>query len=470
MADRTSILSNSPRGRACSRATLYRTARTLLICLVAIGGCAYTIVHNGAVNQTRAEQIEQGIARFRELAFTAPVPLVVRNRDQVQQMLLAELKRDHTDEELELGGETGAMTGVYPADMNLKGATLSLMRSQVAGFYDPHDKRMVLVEGAINIGFWNSAAQFVARRDITGEMVLAHELTHALQDQHFQLERKLDAVKDNDDRDLALKALAEGDATLSGFGYVNGNLDNATLNTIISRLADLPKTLAAQSGNVPLGLSAPLVFQYYDGARFVAYAYRHGGWSAVDAIYHDPPRATLQIMRPELYFDHSFKPSIIKLGGYQPFLKDWRKADDDTYGAFLIKVILERKLGANAPQLALAGQWIADRLIVLRRGNALTILWLVAFSDDAAAQSFAALYARILNGIAMAQPYRIALKGSEVLVAIGEGSRAFDQFAPAVWSASSISPETAAAAVPAPGAGASPTMQARLANPPAARH
>ena len=76
----------------------------------------------------------------------------------------------------------------------------------------------------------------MAQRDITGEMILAHELTHALQDQHFHLEHMMDAVKDNDDRDLALKALAEGDATLSGFGYVNGKLDNATINTILLRL------------------------------------------------------------------------------------------------------------------------------------------------------------------------------------------------------------------------------------------
>ena len=104
-------------------AMLYRAARTLLICLVAISGCAYTIVHDGAVNQTRADQVEQGIARFRQLTFTKPVPLVVKSREQVQQMLLTELKREHTDEELDLGGETGAMTGVYPPGMNLKSSS-----------------------------------------------------------------------------------------------------------------------------------------------------------------------------------------------------------------------------------------------------------------------------------------------------------------------------------------------------------
>jgi len=429
------------------RAMFYRAARTLLICLLAFSGCAYTIVHNGALNQTRANQVEEGIARFRQLDFTKPVPLVVKSRDQVQQMLLTELKRDHTDQELDLGGETGAMTGVYPAGMDLKGSSLNLMHSQIAAFYDPHAKQMVLVEGAIDVSLWNSASSFMAQRDITGEMILAHELTHALQDQHFHLERMMQAVKDNDDRDLALKALAEGDATLSGFGYVNGKLDNATINTILLRLADLPKTLAAQSGKVPLGLSAPLVFQYYDGARFVAYGYRRGGWSAVDAIYSDPPQATLQIMHPELYFDHTFKPTNVRLDGYQPFLKDWPKADDDTYGAFLLKVILRRNLGDDEPEVALADQWTGDRLIVLRKEKALTILWLIGFSDDAGAGKFAAAYNRILGRISAAHPFRIATKGNEVLIAIGAGSRSFDQFAPAVWKSSGVTTPPAPAAI-----------------------
>ncbi|HTT75088.1 MAG TPA: hypothetical protein VMF50_03820 [Candidatus Binataceae bacterium] len=430
-----------------SRARLLRTARTLIVCLAAIGGCAYTIVHNGAVNQTRADQVKQGIARFRQLNFTSPVPLAVKTRDQVQQMLLADLKRDHSDEELELGGETGVMTGVYPVGMDLKSSTLSLMHSQIAGFYDPHGKQMVLVEGAINVSFWNSAASLVSQRDTIGEMVLAHELTHALQDQHFHLARMMDAVKDNDDRDLALKAVAEGDATLSGFGYIYGNLNNANLNTILLRLADLPKTLAAESGNVPLGLSAPMVFQYYDGARFVAYAYRRGGWSAVDAIYHDPPQATLQIMHPEIYFDHTFKPATVMLGGYQPYLKDWQQSDDDTYGALLLKVILRRNLGDNSPDVALANQWTADRLIVLRKGKALTILWLVGFSGDSSANRFATVYSHILSHIPAAHPFRIATKSNEVLAVIGGGSREFDQFAPAVWNSSSITAEPAASTI-----------------------
>ncbi len=235
-------------------------------------------MHDGAVNQTKAQEIETGLERFRELNFYAPVPLVVKTRDQALAMMQAEIARDHTDEQLRIGSLTGAMTGVYPPGMDLKVETLKLLHNQVAGFYDPHAKQMVLVEGGVDVSFWNSAAGFVSQRDRVGEMLLAHELTHALQDQHFHIEQMIDKVKDNDDRDLALKAVAEGDATLAGYGYMVGNLSEASIGAIVGTDERRCRgTMAAQSGGAPLGLTAPMIFQYVEGVRFVAEAYRQYG-------------------------------------------------------------------------------------------------------------------------------------------------------------------------------------------------
>ena len=422
--------------RAASRRLQIIALLTLALC-----GCAYTLVHDGAVNQTKAQQIEAGIERFRGLDFSAPVPLVLKTRDQALEMMRAEIARDHTEDQMRIGSLTGAMTGVYPAGMDLKAETLKLLRSQVAGFYDPHAKQMVLVEGGIDIGFWNSAAGFVTRRDLAGEMLLAHELTHALQDQHFHIEQMIDKVKDNDDRDLALKAVAEGDATLAGYGYVVGNLGEASIGAILDRMNDLPKTVAAQSGDVPLGLSAPMIFQYADGVRFVAEAYRRGGWAAVNAIYADPPQATLQIMNPELYFGRRAQLVEINLTGYQDVLKDWKKADDDTYGAMLLKVIIQRNLGMTAPEIALVEHWSGDRMIVLQKDSALTVLWIIGFRDSETAKRFGDVYASILDRISRPEMlHRVEVKAPNVLIAIGDGARQFDRLAPAIWQASTIQP------------------------------
>jgi hypothetical protein len=408
--------------------------------MLALCGCAYTLVHDGAVNRTKSQEIEAGLERFRGLDFNTPVPLVIKTRDQALAIMQAEIARDHTEEQLHIGSLTGAMTGVYPPGMDLEAETLKLLRSQVAGFYEPHTKQMVLVEGGIDIGFWNSAAGFVTRRDLVGEILLAHELTHALQDQHFHIEQMIDKVKDNDDRDLALKAVAEGDATLAGYGYVVGNLSEASIGTIVARMNELPKTVAAQSGDVPLGLSAPMIFQYADGVRFVAEAYRRGGWAAVNAIYADPPQATLQIMNPGLYFDHRAQLVEINLTGYQEVLKDWSKADDDTYGAMLLKVIIQRNLGTTAPEIALAEHWSGDHMIVLQKDHALTILWIIGFSDGETAKRFGEVYASILDGISQPEMlHRVQVRAPNVLIAIGGGARQFDRLAPAIWRASTIS-------------------------------
>jgi hypothetical protein len=430
-----------------------RFPRLIVLLILALCGCTNTVVHNGTVNQTKTQEIEAGIQRFRGLNFTAPVPLVLKTRDQALEMMRKEIARDHTENEMRIGGLTGAMTGVYPAGMDLKSETMKLLRSQIAGFYDPHEKQMVLVEGAIDASLWSSAANLITHRDLVGEMLLAHELTHALQDQHFGIEQMIDHVKDNDDRDLALKAVAEGDATLAGYGYVVGNLDDASIDAIVGRMDDLPRTFAAQSADVPMGLSAPMIFQYADGVRFVAEAYRHGGWTAVDAIYADPPRATLQVMYPELYFEHRAQLVDIDLNGYQRALKDWGKVDDDTYGAMLIKLIIQRNLEQNSPgaanaelatavpETALAERWSGDRMIVLQKNQALTVLWIVAFQDDESAARFGKIYASILDKISAPEmAHRLQVRESNVLIAIGDAARQFDRFAPAIWHSSVVTP------------------------------
>src|ERR1700680_1030019 len=108
----------------------FRLLRSIALLMLALCGCTNTVVHNGTVNQTKTQEIEAGIQRFRGLNFTAPVPLVLKTRDQALEMMRKEIARDHTENEMRIGGLTGAMTGVYPAGMDLKSETMKLLRSQ----------------------------------------------------------------------------------------------------------------------------------------------------------------------------------------------------------------------------------------------------------------------------------------------------------------------------------------------------
>jgi hypothetical protein len=411
----------------------------------AIAGCAGDrVVQAGSVDSGVAQRVVVGIQQLRGLDFKTPVPVVVKNRDEAEQMMVAEISHDHNDEELRIGSLAGAMTGLYPAGMDLKAETLKLLRDQIVGFYDPDGKQMVLV--STNPSMWGSAALLGGGRDTVGEMLLAHELTHALQDQHFSIERMLDAVKHSDDRSLALKSVAEGDATLAGFGYVQGGLNETTVKLDVDHLANLQETFAHESrAAVPFGLSAPLLFQYSAGSSFVAEAWRRGGWAAVDRIYRDPPQSTQEIMQPALYFDHRSPPARIEISGYESALKGWRKVDDDTYGELLLEVIFEANLAPHAPVLKALPRWAGDRIVALENDQALTLIWMVAFRDPDAAELFSAGYGDVLKRIASTKDsFRIERQASVVLVAIGDSARNFDAFAPQIWKASSVSaPEPA---------------------------
>ena len=402
-------------------------------------GCAYNLVSGGRVNQEKSDKIEAGIQDLRQLHFKKLVPLVVKSQDEASTMMEADLMRDYTDQQLKVEAIAGALTGLYPTGIDLKAELLSLMKNQVAGFYDPHGKQMVLVEGGGNLGFWNGATQFMIQRDVVGEMLLAHELTHALQDQNFNLESSLDKVKNDDDRALALKSVAEGDATLAGFAYASGGIDDAKASMMVANLKDLPKLLAAEAPDAPLGLSAPLLFQYSDGSNFVAEVYRRGGWSAVDALYRNPPVSTHQIIHPALYFDNSVPETRITLTGYENIMAGWKKVDDDTFGELLLQVILERNLGKQSDEISLASRWVADRMVVLQESRDVNVIWMLAFSDNQSASHFAVIYATLLDRLlGDSSAHRIDYRANLVLVVIGQGANYFDDLAPAIWNASTI--------------------------------
>jgi len=395
------------------------------------------LIHDRQVDQKQAASVEASIARMRKLEFTRPVPMVVNTPDQAQQAIIAQIARDHSDEDLRIGGESGAMTGLYPPNIDLKRQTLELLQNEVIGFYNPDTKQMVIIQRP------HHHPSLDAQRlgPGMGTMVLAHELTHALQDQHFGIEKMLNRVKNNDDQTLALKCVAEGDATLAGFGYVAGHLESANVKRLVSQLDALPSNAMVQGHEIPLAITVPMLFQYSGGSRFVAQAWRRGGWTAVDQLYRDPPRSSQQIMQPELYFDHPTPPIHIELTGYEDLLIGWKKVDDDTYGELLLKLILERNLPPHAPAFGTLPRWAGDRIITLQKGKELTLLWLIVFHDNAAARDFADAYSQILNHLGnQSNPHEVATRAAAVFIAIGPAALGFAQLRAAVWKASRISP------------------------------
>lgn len=262
-------------------------------------------------------RVEAGIQRIRQLKLKRPVPIFHKTRAQVAQIMLSEVAEDKPQQERSAARiAAGALLGRYHRSTNVQAESVKLYLSQVEAFYDPHKKQMVILEGSRQASE-QAGVELVSYGDWRDDMILAHELTHALQDQNFDLNSRMTRIADNSDAMLAFKALVEGDATLAGFAYVRGGMDDTLADFITAHLTDLPQISAAKETNVPDALSIPFIFQYAEGAAFVREAYRRGGWDAVDAAFREPPESTQQIIDPSRYFDHLTRPLRIKVDGYQ---------------------------------------------------------------------------------------------------------------------------------------------------------
>jgi hypothetical protein len=120
-------------------------------------------------------------------------------------------------------------------------------------------------------------------------------------------------------------------------------------------------------------------------------------------------------------------------------MSGWKKADDDTYGELLLRVILERNLGKQSNEVGLASRWTADRMIILQESRGVNVIWMLAFSDEQTAGHFAVVYQTLLDRLlGNSTPHRIDTRSKAVLVVIGRGANYFDTLAPAIWNASAI--------------------------------
>jgi hypothetical protein len=368
-----------------------------LLALLALPACSYSIVRGGEINERAAASIEKNLEQVRGLKFLTPVPMEAKTADELRAYLRNEVDREYAPQKMHALERVYEAIGLLPPGTDLENALLKLYSAQIAGFYDPREGKLFLVPSAVpSPGWMVNTLQFLLRRDLVNEMLLSHELTHALQDQHFGALAAADDPS-NDDRSLAIHAVLEGDATLTGFAYVLGGLPEKTLLDLVDRLSAIPAELEAELPDTPAILRESLVFQYSAGAHFVALAYLRGGWDAVNALLAHPPISTEQVLWPEKYFIRPDTPLDVRLGGLDDYRTDgaWDEAEDNTIGALGVRVLGEEFFDAARAD-SIARGWDGDRLVAFTRGDTMHLYWMTAWDAEADATEFFAAEREIL--------------------------------------------------------------------------
>jgi hypothetical protein len=250
------------------------------------------------------------------------------------------------------------MLGLVPRGTDLGEAVASTLGEAVAGYYDPRAARLRIVKGAQT-----------ANR-VLYEMVLAHELTHALEDQRFGFD--LDVLASGGDRALALTALVEGSASALMYRYAERRFESDEL------LGGLLASAFGGTADLPPFLEAQLLFPYVSGERFVARLLEvgGGGWEVVDAaLRFRPPASTEQVLHPATYLRVE-QPRRVSLRAPLAALgPGWRPALRTSFGEWQTQKLLALAGGGGSPQAA-AG-WGGDRYTLLEHGSerALVMRW-----------------------------------------------------------------------------------------------
>jgi len=316
-------------------ATAATTASASITSGSATSGGADALATAGEAAPADIARVQAAVASLRGLPFRLAVPSTHQSREEFRQFVRDDLARELGPQKNAALSKALAHTGFLPRPLDFAATLEEAETTQVAAYYDPRTNRFHTVAASANTD----------ERD----GVMAHELTHALQHQHFDL-IAYDGGPDNqqhlsDDERAARRYIVEGEATFvmlayqaaSGSGAARhlGPLQVAGVRMTLTMLsavdyadllalirtgeeadkldAETRQSLDALAKLPPL-VALSMVDPYIRGAFLISEAWARGGWARVARLYHEPPQSTEQVLHPiEKMLDHPDPPIAIHL-------------------------------------------------------------------------------------------------------------------------------------------------------------
>jgi hypothetical protein len=306
---------------------------------------------------------------LRALRFRDPVNPEAVSHERLVELLTAAIDHSYPRDMEARRGQAWVTMGAIPAGTDLGQAYRDYAGTQIIGFYDTVSHRLV----------------FIGTDDPSplSRSVLAHELTHALDDQAFGLGR-LDQLENacRDERMQAFLALTEGDAVETQLRYMR-ELSLSEQQDLTREVGAFPPTPAT----VPSFVRALLGFPYSSGRLFVESLTAGGGQAAVNEAFRDPPVSTEQILHPGKYPGDSPQAIAVpqireKLGG------PWADLDVMDVGEAWLSTLLALRLSTDDAAAAAAG-WDGGQYRAWSRGDRTAVLLQTVWDRGTDAVEFA---------------------------------------------------------------------------------
>jgi hypothetical protein len=294
-----------------------------------------------------ADEVLEQMSQITGLKLLAPLKKSLRSREEIRAYVIKQMNEEKNPVERYADERTAEALGLLPKGFDLDAFMVNVLTEQIEGLYDPKNREFYIAD-------WSPLSE--------QRMVMAHELTHALEDQHFQIEAWSRAARPNEDAELARDAVLEGSAMAAMVDYL-------MLGTGRS-LKDLPEfdpsMLIGDLGTTPTLKTAPpflkdaLIFPYISGLNFSAAVLKNSGWAALSGVFERPPVSSQQILHPALYKSGK-TPASVSLPSLEKVLgSNWAKLDENILGEFGWKEIFKQFLGEDRAK-TLAAAWDGDR-------------------------------------------------------------------------------------------------------------
>ena len=314
-------------------------------------------------------------SRIRGLSVKGSVPCVVRSRQEIEGFLNEAIAEKFPKDTLEMEQLVYRAIALVPDDYDYIRGIVTAYVQQIGGYYDPDKKLFVMLDTM------PEALQLP---------VAVHELTHALQDQKFNLTKFLEPAKMSNDELMARAALVEGDATAVMQDFMSSRKHKAPRGQESStKEASIP---------VPPALERVLLFPYIQGLSFTRRILREGGFAAINEAFLRPPTTSREILHPEQFITRAFIPTALDVKDVEMPMGAGRQIFSDTVGEFVISALIGTALSSQTRGEGCAQGWKRDRIVVFKSDKDRRLIsWMSEWNSEAEAQEFSECYREMLK-------------------------------------------------------------------------
>jgi hypothetical protein len=302
--------------------------------------------------QRMAARISKDVESLRGLKFKAAVPVKVTDDAATRAHMTSRLHKFWPEKQVKTDEKAWEQLGLLPPGTDLMASLLNVIEEQAGGYYDPPSDTFFVLD---------DMPRAIA------PILMAHELTHALDDQHFGIDRLIEKAKDDNDRSTAIAAVVEGSGTVIMSTYLvreikAGRMALDALQTLQETEAGRGERLMAAPGVLLRGLLAPYILGQTFLLRGKVGSLATGvNMKDINHAFEEPPRSTEQILHPEKYWDETKRdePRAVPLPDLSAILGEgWSLAAKGNLGELNVATLA----GATTPdihaaEIALPSRW-----------------------------------------------------------------------------------------------------------------